>query len=31
VTPPELLTGIITPKGIFEPKELWRERKQLNG
>ena len=31
VTPPELITGIITPNGIFGPKELWRERKQLNG
>ena len=31
VTPPELITGIITPKGIFGPKELWRERKRLNG
>ena len=31
VTPPELITGIITPNGIFGPKELWRERKQLKG
>ncbi len=29
VTPAELITGIITPKGIFKPKELWRERKRL--
>ena len=29
VTPPELITGIITPKGIFRPNELWRARKRL--
>lgn len=29
VTPPELITGIITPKGIFKPRDLWRERKRL--
>ena len=29
VTPPELITGIITPAGIFKPKELWRHRRQL--
>jgi methylthioribose-1-phosphate isomerase len=29
VTPPELITGIITPAGIFRPKELWRQRRQL--
>ena len=29
VTPPELINGIITPKGIFKPRELWRERKRL--
>ena len=29
VTPPELITGIITPKGIFKPNELWRNRGQL--
>jgi methylthioribose-1-phosphate isomerase len=29
VTPPELITGIMTPKGIFKPRELWRNRKQL--
>jgi methylthioribose-1-phosphate isomerase len=29
VTPAELITGIITPAGIFKPKELWNQRKQL--
>jgi methylthioribose-1-phosphate isomerase len=29
VTPAELITGIITPAGIFKPKELWAKRKQL--
>jgi S-methyl-5-thioribose-1-phosphate isomerase len=29
VTPPELITGIITPAGIFKPKELWKNRKKL--
>jgi len=29
VTPPELITGIITPKGIFRPRELWKRRQQL--
>jgi S-methyl-5-thioribose-1-phosphate isomerase len=29
VTPPELITGIITPAGIFHPKELWRQRRRL--
>jgi len=29
VTPPELITGIITPKGIFKPRELWAKRKLL--
>ncbi len=29
VTPPELVTGIITPAGIFKPKELWRRRREL--
>jgi S-methyl-5-thioribose-1-phosphate isomerase len=29
VTPPELITGIITPSGIFKPKELWRRRREL--
>jgi S-methyl-5-thioribose-1-phosphate isomerase len=29
VTPPELITGIITPAGIFKPKDLWKRRKRL--
>ena len=29
VTPAELITGIITPEGIFKPRELWRKRGQL--
>jgi S-methyl-5-thioribose-1-phosphate isomerase len=29
VTPPELITGIITPAGIFKPKELWPQRHKL--
>ena len=29
VTPPELITGIITPLGIFKPRELWRRRREL--
>ncbi len=29
VTPAELITGIITPIGIFKPKELWAKRKAL--
>jgi methylthioribose-1-phosphate isomerase len=31
VTPPELITGIITPAGIFRPKELWKHRRKLGG
>jgi len=31
VTPPELITGIITPEGIFEPGELWKHRRKLGG
>lgn len=31
VTPPELITGIITPVGIFKPKDLWRNRAKLGG
>ena len=31
VTPPELITGIITPAGIFKPGELWRQRARLGG
>src|SRR3989454_3077981 len=29
VTPPELITGIITPAGIFKPEDLWRNRNNL--
>jgi S-methyl-5-thioribose-1-phosphate isomerase len=29
VTPPELITGIITPVGIFKPRDLWRQRAKL--
>jgi len=29
VTPPELITGIITPAGIFRPGDLWRHRHKL--
>jgi S-methyl-5-thioribose-1-phosphate isomerase len=29
VTPAELITGIITPVGIFKPRELWSQRHQL--
>jgi S-methyl-5-thioribose-1-phosphate isomerase len=29
VTPPELITGIITPAGIFRPHELWQRREEL--
>ena len=29
VTPPELITGIITPAGIFKPRELWPHRRKL--
>jgi methylthioribose-1-phosphate isomerase len=31
VTPPELITGIITPVGIFNPTELWEHRHHLGG
>lgn len=31
VTPPELITGIITPAGIFKPHQLRAKRKQLGG
>lgn len=31
VTPAELITGIITPVGIFKPAELWRHRARLGG
>jgi S-methyl-5-thioribose-1-phosphate isomerase len=30
VTPPDLITGIITPVGIFKPKELWAQRRKLS-
>jgi methylthioribose-1-phosphate isomerase len=29
VTPPELITGIITPAGILKPRELWSRRRHL--
>src|SRR2546425_1279189 len=29
VTPAELITGIITPAGIFKPKELWANRRKV--
>ena len=29
VTPPELISGIITPEGIFKPRELWKNRRKL--
>jgi methylthioribose-1-phosphate isomerase len=29
VTPPELITGIITPSGIFRPRDLWKHRSRL--
>ncbi len=31
VTPPELITAIITPAGIFKPGELWKNRRNLGG
>lgn len=31
VTPPELITGIITPVGLFRPRELWQRRAVLGG
>ena len=31
VTPPELITGIITPTGIYKPRELWKFRRKLGG
>lgn len=31
VTPAELITGIITPAGIFKPTELWKCRNKLRG
>ena len=29
VTPAELITGLITPVGIFKPTELWKQRRSL--
>ena len=29
VTPPELITGIIAPAGIFKPRDLWKHRARL--
>jgi len=29
VTPAELITGIITPAGIFDPRDLWASRREL--
>jgi S-methyl-5-thioribose-1-phosphate isomerase len=29
VTPAELITGIITPVGIFKPQKLWKRRREL--
>jgi methylthioribose-1-phosphate isomerase len=29
VTPPDLITGIITPWGIFKPRKLWKRRQEL--
>ena len=29
VTPPELITGIITPAGIFKPTEIWKCKREL--
>lgn len=31
VTPPDLITGIITPAGIFRPGDLWKHRRRLGG
>jgi S-methyl-5-thioribose-1-phosphate isomerase len=31
VTPAELITGIITPVGIYKPRELWKFRRKLGG
>lgn len=31
VTPAELITGIITPAGIFKPADLWKNRAKLGG
>jgi S-methyl-5-thioribose-1-phosphate isomerase len=29
VTPPELITGILTPEGLFRPGQLWANRRRL--
>ena len=29
VTPAELITGVITPAGVYQPRELWRHRREL--
>jgi methylthioribose-1-phosphate isomerase len=29
VTPPELITAIITPLGVFKPRDLWKNRRRL--
>ena len=29
VTPPDLITGMITPAGIFKPAQLWKRRREL--
>jgi methylthioribose-1-phosphate isomerase len=29
VTPPDLITGLITPRGIFKPGDLWKNRELL--
>jgi S-methyl-5-thioribose-1-phosphate isomerase len=29
VTPPDLITGIITPEGIYKPDHLWKNRERL--
>lgn len=29
VTPPDLVTGVITPAGIFKPRQLWASRRKL--
>ncbi len=31
VTPPDLITGIVTPAGIFKPRQLWKHRRALGG
>jgi methylthioribose-1-phosphate isomerase len=30
VTPPDLITGIITPVGVVKPKDLWKRREELS-